>query len=145
MLSSRVAMTKADSGLFIHIPPFFIWVSLSKKWWSQSIFFYIFKNFLLSQSIFPFTKSMSYPSLKVLFPVMYMVCGYSSIIHGSRNPVWGEDFNFYVHELPVQVAYYHLCSFISSNYINVRFSSYLSTVILMFKSFTSSRPRFLFL
>ncbi|KAK7345966.1 hypothetical protein VNO80_20479 [Phaseolus coccineus] len=27
----------------------------------------------------------------------------SSMIHGSRNPLWGEDFKFSVHELPVQI------------------------------------------
>ncbi|XP_014505905.1 BAG-associated GRAM protein 1 [Vigna radiata var. radiata] len=41
-------------------------------------------------------------------PYAVITCGddesrFSSIIHGSRNPVWGEDFNFYVHELPVQI------------------------------------------
>ncbi|XP_017411546.1 BAG-associated GRAM protein 1 isoform X3 [Vigna angularis] len=41
-------------------------------------------------------------------PYAVITCGddenrFSSIIRGSRNPVWGEDFNFYVHELPVQI------------------------------------------
>lgn len=38
-----------------------------------------------------------------------LVCCRSSVIRDSRNPLWGEDFSFSVHELPVQVAYYHLC------------------------------------
>ncbi|KAE8674653.1 C2 domain-containing protein / GRAM domain-containing protein isoform 5 [Hibiscus syriacus] len=36
-----------------------------------------------------------------------ITCGsekrFSSMIPGSRNPMWGEEFNFYVDELPVQI------------------------------------------
>lgn len=28
---------------------------------------------------------------------------YSSMVPNSRNPVWGEEFDFYAEELPVQV------------------------------------------
>ncbi|XP_027919674.1 BAG-associated GRAM protein 1-like isoform X2 [Vigna unguiculata] len=40
-------------------------------------------------------------------PYAVITCGnenrFSSIIRGSRNPLWGEDFNFCVHQLPVQI------------------------------------------
>ncbi|KAK8471697.1 hypothetical protein PHAVU_003G296600 [Phaseolus vulgaris] len=40
-------------------------------------------------------------------PYAIITCGnenrFSSMIHGSRHPLWGEDFNFCVHELPVQI------------------------------------------
>lgn len=29
----------------------------------------------------------------------------SSMVPGSRNPMWGEEFNFSVDELPVEVSY----------------------------------------
>lgn len=33
-----------------------------------------------------------------------LCCWCSSMVPGSRNPMWGEEFNFSVDELPVQVA-----------------------------------------
>ncbi|CAA7400387.1 unnamed protein product [Spirodela intermedia] len=40
-------------------------------------------------------------------PYAIIMCGeqkrFSSMIPGSRNPMWGEEFNFFVDELPVQV------------------------------------------
>lgn len=32
---------------------------------------------------------------------------HSSMVPSSRNPVWGEEFDFYAEELPVQV---HMCT-----------------------------------
>ncbi|KAK8558210.1 hypothetical protein V6N13_038683 [Hibiscus sabdariffa] len=41
-------------------------------------------------------------------PYAIITCGsekrFSSMIPGSRNPMWGEEFNFFVDELPVQQA-----------------------------------------
>ena len=34
---------------------------------------------------------------------IYLCCCCSSMVPGSRNPMWGEEFNFSVDELPVQV------------------------------------------
>ncbi|KAF5197507.1 Bag-associated gram protein [Thalictrum thalictroides] len=40
-------------------------------------------------------------------PYAIITCGeqkrFSSMVPGSRNPMWGEEFNFFVDELPVQV------------------------------------------
>ncbi|XP_043706394.1 BAG-associated GRAM protein 1-like isoform X2 [Telopea speciosissima] len=40
-------------------------------------------------------------------PYAIIKCGeqkrFSSMVPGSRNPMWGEEFNFYVDELPVQI------------------------------------------
>lgn len=34
-------------------------------------------------------------------------CSCSSMVPGSRNPMWGEEFNFSVDELPVEVVILH--------------------------------------
>lgn len=40
-------------------------------------------------------------------PYAVITCGsqkrFSSMVPGSRNPIWGEEFDFYVEELPVQI------------------------------------------
>ncbi|KAK1319372.1 ADP-ribosylation factor GTPase-activating protein AGD12 [Acorus calamus] len=40
-------------------------------------------------------------------PYVIITCGeqkrFSSMVPGSRNPMWGEEFNFYVDDLPVQI------------------------------------------
>ncbi|XP_047178045.1 BAG-associated GRAM protein 1-like [Vigna umbellata] len=48
-------------------------------------------------------------------PYAIITCGnekrFSSMVPGSRKPMWGEEFNFSVDELPVQVSdiIYHIC------------------------------------
>ena len=33
----------------------------------------------------------------------WLVVGPSSVVPGSRNPMWGEEFDFYAEDLPVTV------------------------------------------
>lgn len=44
---------------------------------------------------------------------LFFQCFSSSMVPGSRNPMWGEEFNFFVDALPVQVSLiypYHILS-----------------------------------
>lgn len=41
------------------------------------------------------------------FLKIHLVIVFSSMVPGSRNPMWGEEFNFSVDDLPVQVVALH--------------------------------------
>lgn len=50
---------------------------------------------------------MSFHEISLTTCVVWISCnfyGRSSMVPGSRNPMWGEEFNFSVDELPVQVS-----------------------------------------
>lgn len=71
--------------------------------WSHHTYcgFYIYKKkiVLTYQDCALYVASFSF---NACIKILLACC--SSMIPGSRNPMWGEEFNFSVDELPVQVA-----------------------------------------